>query len=194
MSKVSLGKPRREICGAFAMDKVPAAIFCRVEKRRWYKCQENRGDRVHIRDVLIWRTGGTVRSISRRSTAIMKSMAEIKLRRRDTAGHGRGFVISMHPSIHSVSCVLKVELSWRRKRFTTRSRWVKVARTIGAIWLRCASRVTHRSTRREAITGEDGTDRTHPGEIEISTGMAPKERRGGLVCKIAKLKVKIPMW
>ena len=28
--------------------------------------------------------------------------------------------------------------------------------------LRCASRVTHRSTRREAITGEDGTDRMHP--------------------------------
>ncbi len=24
------------------------------------------------------------------------------------------------------------------------------------------NRVTHRSTRREAITGEDGTDRTHP--------------------------------
>ena len=26
----------------------------------------------------------------------------------------------------------------------------------------CASRVTHRFTRREAITGEDGTDKTHP--------------------------------
>ena len=28
--------------------------------------------------------------------------------------------------------------------------------------MRCVSRVTHRSTRREVITGEDGTDRTHP--------------------------------
>ena len=35
----------------------------------------------------------------------------------------------------------------------------------------------------------DGADRTYPrGGAEISTGKAPRERRGGLACKIAKWK------
>ena len=34
-------------------------------------------------------------------------------------------------------------------------------------------------------------ERTSPGSGEISTGKAPRERRGGHACKIAKLKVKI---
>ncbi len=59
----------------------------------------------------------------------------------------RGFVISTHPSILSVSCALNVGSSWRLKRSIIRNRWVKVALMIGAIWSRCASRVTHRSTR-----------------------------------------------
>lgn len=42
-----------------------------------------------------------------------------------------------------------------------------------------------------AITGEGGTDRAYPRGGEISTGMAPRERRGGHACKIAKWKVKI---
>jgi len=49
---------------------------------------------------------------------------------------------------------------------------------------RCASRVTQPYTRREGTIGETIAGRGG----EISTGMAPRERRGGHACKIAKWK------
>ena len=47
-------------------------------------------------------------------------------------------------------------------------------------------RLLREYTQREAIIVEGGTDRAYPGGVEISTGKAPRERRGGHACKIAK--------
>ena len=40
------------------------------------------------------------------------------------------------------------------------------------------------------LLGEAGLIARTPGGVEISTGKAPRERRGGHACKIAKWKVK----
>ena len=86
------------------------------------RCQANQRSLVLIRAVRTLQMVVTVRSISRRSTVIMRSTAGIKQRRKDTVVHGRGSVTNMLRSIPSVSCVLNVESSCRLKRYIIRSR------------------------------------------------------------------------
>ena len=58
------------------------------------RCQANQRSLVLIRAVRTLQMVVTVRSISRRSTVIMRSTAGIKQRRKDTVVHGRGSVTS----------------------------------------------------------------------------------------------------
>ena len=86
----------------------------------------------------------------------MKSLAEIRVPREDMAVHGKGYEINTLRSIRSVRSAMSVEFWFRWKRSTTNFLWVKAARMIGAIWLRCVSRVIRKYMRNVGIDGGRG--------------------------------------
>jgi len=114
--------PARNVsCGGFVVetDMRSISLFCQVRKGGIEKCQRNQKDRALIQAVLTFVMDDTVRSISRRSTATMRSTGVISPQRKDMEERGSASVISMFRNTLFVSYVLSVEFSWKPRKFTT---------------------------------------------------------------------------